>query len=154
MLPLQHLWQQGPVSLSDKTSYHKILWNFETSKISSLNYPTTLTFDRHIGSSTAEVPVKFHSDWIILNTNLMASSLLQNFTIRHLIGYWNKAKVVAEVSAALPLCSLWPLHTYRPYRKISNIRCTNFTNLNVFRLTLLLSLPNPMKPGVKLRMKM
>ena len=34
------------------------------------------------------------------------------------------------------------------YRKISNIRRTKSPNLNVSRLTLQLSLPNPMKPGV------
>ena len=40
------------------------------------------------------------------------------------------------------------------YRKVSNIRRTKSPNLNVSRLALLLSLPNPLKPGVKLRMKM
>ena len=37
------------------------------------------------------------------------------------------------------------------YCKISNIRCTKSPNLNVPRLVLWLSLPNPMKPGVKSR---
>ena len=40
------------------------------------------------------------------------------------------------------------------YRKISNIRRTKSPNLNVSRLVLQLSLPNPMKPGFKSRMKM
>ena len=40
------------------------------------------------------------------------------------------------------------------YRKISNIRRTKSPNLTVSRLVLQLSLPNPMKPGVKSRMKM
>ena len=40
------------------------------------------------------------------------------------------------------------------YRKISNIRCTKSPNLNVSLLVLQLSLSNPMKPGVKSRMKM
>ena len=40
------------------------------------------------------------------------------------------------------------------YRKISNISRTKSQNLNVSRLVLQLSLPNPMKPGVKSRMKM
>ena len=40
------------------------------------------------------------------------------------------------------------------YRKISDIRRTKSQNLNVSRLVLQLSLPNPMKPGVKSRMKM
>ena len=40
------------------------------------------------------------------------------------------------------------------YRKVSNIRRTKSQNLNACRLILYLSLPNPLKPGVKLRMKM
>ena len=40
------------------------------------------------------------------------------------------------------------------YRKISNIRRTKSSHLNVSRLVLQLSLPNRMKPGVKSRMKM
>ena len=40
------------------------------------------------------------------------------------------------------------------YRQISNITRTQSPNINVSRLVLQLSLPNPMKPGVKLRMKM
>ena len=43
---------------------------------------------------------------------------------------------------------------YNDYRKVSNIRRTKSQNLNASRLILLLSLPNPLKPGVKLRMKM
>ena len=39
------------------------------------------------------------------------------------------------------------------YRKVSNIRRTKSQNLNASRLILQLSLPNPLKPGVKLRMK-
>ena len=40
------------------------------------------------------------------------------------------------------------------YRKISDISRTESPNLIAPRLVLQLSLPNPMKPGVKLRMKM
>ena len=40
------------------------------------------------------------------------------------------------------------------YRKVSNIRPTKSQNLNASRLILWLSLPNLLKPGVKLRMKM
>ena len=39
-------------------------------------------------------------------------------------------------------------------RKISNIRRTTSQNLNGSRLVLQLSLPNPLKLGVKTRMKM
>ena len=40
------------------------------------------------------------------------------------------------------------------YRQFSNIRRTQSPNINVFRLVFQLSLPNPLKPRVKLRMKM
>ena len=40
------------------------------------------------------------------------------------------------------------------YRKTSSICRTKYQNLNVSCLALQLSLPNPLKPGVKLRMKM
>ena len=40
------------------------------------------------------------------------------------------------------------------YRQFSNIRRTESPYLNVSRLILQLSLPNPLKPGVKLKMKM
>ena len=40
------------------------------------------------------------------------------------------------------------------YRRISNIRRTGSPNSDVSRLVLQMSLPNPIKPGVKSRMKM
>ena len=40
------------------------------------------------------------------------------------------------------------------YRKVSNIRRTKSHNLNDSHLVLKSSLPNPLKPGVKSRMKM
>ena len=40
------------------------------------------------------------------------------------------------------------------YRQLSNIRRTQSQNINGSRLVLQLSLPNPLKPGVNLRMKM
>ena len=43
---------------------------------------------------------------------------------------------------------------YMTYREISNIRRTNFQKFNVSRISLQLSLPNTLKPDVKLRMKM
>ena len=43
----------------------------------------------------------------------------------------------------------WLLDTLRTYSKVSNIRRTKSQNLNDFRLILQLSLPNPLKSGVK-----
>ena len=45
-------------------------------------------------------------------------------------------------------------HGFIDYHKVSNIRRIKSPNLNVSRLVVQLSLPNPMKPGVKSRMKM
>ena len=36
-----------------------------------------MTFDRHFGSSAADVPVKFQSDTTIQSTNLVASRLYE-----------------------------------------------------------------------------
>ena len=49
------------------------------------------------------------------------------------------------------LCSLWLINDYR---KITNIRPTKSQHLNDFRLALQLSLPIPLNPGAKSRMKM
>ena len=46
------------------------------------------------------------------------------------------------------------LFKVRTYRKVSNIRRTESKNLNDFRLVLKLSLPNPSKLDIMLRMKM
>ena len=46
-------------------------------EIGTLNCRLALKFDRHIGSTAAEVPVKFQSDRTILNTNLAASRLYE-----------------------------------------------------------------------------
>ena len=67
----------GPVSISDKRFYHKILWSLGSCKINSLNYHIALKFGRHFGSPAAEVPVKCQSDQIISNTNIVASKLCE-----------------------------------------------------------------------------
>ena len=45
------------------------------------------------------------------------------------------------------------INDFFKYRQISNISRTKSQNLNVSRIVLQLSLPNPLKPGVKSRMK-
>ena len=45
------------------------------------------------------------------------------------------------------------IHVYI-YPQASNVRHTKSQNSNVSHLILQLSMPNPLKPGVKLRMKM
>ena len=47
----------------------------------------------------------------------------------------------------------WSADDWTSYCEISDIRRTKFQNLNISRLVLQLSLPNPLGPGVKSRMK-
>ena len=54
----------------------------------------------------------------------------------------------------LELADPWEFPTLGIYPQIHNIRNTKSQNLNVSRLVLPLPLPNPLKPGVKSRMKM
>ena len=76
-------------------------------------------------------------------------------------------KLVANISSQIPqlvnirlnvgtLDKWLPIKVATPanYREVSNIRRTKSQNLNASRLILQLSLPNPLKPGVKMRMKM
>ena len=45
------------------------------SDLDFLTFLTALKFDRHLGSSVAEMPVKFQSDTIIITSNLAGSRL-------------------------------------------------------------------------------
>ena len=51
----------GPISISDKTAYHKDPLKPWSCEIGGLNYRIVLKFDRHISSTTAnaKVPAKF-----------------------------------------------------------------------------------------------
>ena len=73
LLTISAFW--GLFSLSGKTSYRKNLVKSRSSEIGCCNGRIALKFDRHLGSSAAEVPVKFQSGWKSLNPNLAASRL-------------------------------------------------------------------------------
>ena len=54
-------------------------------------------------------------------------------------------------------CWLIPINSIdneHAYRQVSNIRRTKFQHLKDYRTVLRLSLPNPLNPDVKSRMKM
>ena len=53
------------------------LVKYQKHEIGSLNYRIALRFDRHLGSTAAEVPAKFQLDRTIVNTNLSASRLCE-----------------------------------------------------------------------------
>ena len=61
---------------------------------------------------------------------------------------------LVEVRKRTWLVSILILYRCINYRKMSNIRRAKSKNLNAIRLVLELSFPNPMKPGVKSKMKM
>ena len=63
---------QGLYSLSGKTSYRQISWSLEASR---LDVAMVVSLWKLTGSSAAEVPAKFHSDWKSLDPNLAASRL-------------------------------------------------------------------------------
>ena len=58
--------------------------------------------------------------------------------------------MLLDFSSLLMICRHW----FRYYRKTSSKNRTKSQNLNVSHFVLQLSLPNPLKPNVKLRMKM
>ena len=60
----------------------------------------------------------------------------------------------ADMDYATMLCYVWWAVMYGIYCEISNISRTKSQYLNDSRLVLQLSLPNPLKPGVKSWMKM
>ena len=65
-------------------------------------------------------------------------------------------KQVDDTAVLFKICfllMLWSVLWYK-YRKISNIRRTKSENLSDCRLVLQLPLANPLKPSVKLRLKM
>ena len=101
--------------------------------------------------------------------------------IRHLsdglyifrINLWNLPSDIGAYPSELPdVCAMFRLHWHHGcwchgsfvtwasaamvfiYRQISNIRLTKSQNLPDSRLVLQLSFPNPLKPGVKSRIKM
>ena len=73
-----------------------------------------------------------------------ASISLVCITFLSLLIYWSCIFIIYAV-LHIVICT---------YRKISNIRRTSSPNLNVCHLVLQMYLPNPLKPGVKSRMKM
>ena len=66
-----------PRRLPDFRAPSQDLVKSRSHEIGTLNCRIALKFDRHIGSTAAEVPVKFQSDRTILNANLAASRLYE-----------------------------------------------------------------------------
>ena len=62
------------------------------SRVCIWNSPIALKFDRHLGSTPADAPVKFQSDWDNLNYWSRGFETSRDLTIRRLIRYWNIAQ--------------------------------------------------------------
>ena len=84
--------------------------------------------------------------------------LYQNLIFIHTceIKYLNLKLYVIEIDSSIDNNStlVQVIACHHMYHKISNIRRTKSPNLNVSRLVVQLSSPNPMKPAVQSRMKM
>ena len=81
--------------------------------------------------------------------------LIYSFTDRHSTFFkitFNELSCYINLRHQLSCIQFWNIILC--YLYISNIRHAKFQNLNASRLVLHLSLPNPLKPGVKSTMKM
>ena len=83
----------------------------------------------------------YHGDKIILASAYLHDGM--SYTDKMVFFNWNWPWYIKS------LCRIDDI-----YRKVSNISGTKSQNLNASRLILQLYLPNPLKPGVKSRMKM
>ena len=72
-----HTKPSGPRLNIRKDVFPLDLVKYRSHEISTLNCRIALQFDRHIGSTVAEVLVKFQSDGTNLNTNLATSRLYE-----------------------------------------------------------------------------
>ena len=61
-------------SLSSKTTYRQISWSLKATRLDAIMIVSLWNLT---GSSAAEVPVEFQSDWKSLNKNLAASRLYE-----------------------------------------------------------------------------
>ena len=114
--------------------------------------------------------VKHTDDFPFINTNCdnLWQSLLPHsnvwYSSLNCVDSFSESTQIGSLSAFLQhyssMCNCKPntadaqSRCLSTYRKISSRRPTKYQNVNDPRLTLQLSLPNPLKPGVKSRMKM
>ena len=85
---------------------------YRSREIGGLDYRIALKFDSHVGSSAADMPVKFQSDRTSLNTNLVVSrfcEILQQDVLSDIeIGL---RPLPISQSGIIRLLSIWPLGT-------------------------------------------
>ena len=69
----------GPLFTKPTDALPQNLVKSRSREIQVYNYPIVLTFDKHIGSNSAEMPVKIQSNTIIITSNLAASRLHESW---------------------------------------------------------------------------
>ena len=109
--PVTIAWDRrwpGPVYTKRTNVLPPTLANSRGSEIGSYNGRISLKFNRHLGSTAAEVPVKFQSDQKSLNPNIVASRRLHGNTYVRLVnrGPWTLCGVYfsERVFMNLPWC--------------------------------------------------
>ena len=110
-----------------------------------------LTLATNFGSH-AQMVTKFGGQILATKFGFVPDCLerLQKYKIEQILNTQNTPHILPSKWSFE--VSVWVFQ--RKYRSVSNIRRTKSENLGDCRLVLQLPLANPVKPGVKLRMKM
>ena len=85
---------RGLYSLSGRTLYRKISWSVEATRFGLRLFQVDLKFDRHLGGSATEMPVKFQSDMTIITPHSFNKS--EDWAVR-LITLVNRSPVFGSV---------------------------------------------------------
>ena len=72
---LYHIYTSGPIFTKRTDILQQDLMKSQNHGIGCYNIRIAPTFERHLGSAAAHVPVKFQSNGKIINPNLAASRL-------------------------------------------------------------------------------
>ena len=97
MIPGRPPWSTGssvlgPVSISDNTSYHKILWSLE-----AMGLVVPLIFDRqHCCRGSCQ-----SSEWSDSSEYQSRGFQTQDLMITQLMGYWKRALLIGEIQSKL-----------------------------------------------------
>ena len=146
--------RQHAVDISSLTDWWGVQWNF-CGNVQVVNCTVLYTFKTCPLAPVDEWENEYFCSWAPENDCTSGYRVL----LQHLkSGRWYYctnfhllwSSKVKEFQQSLESLYYW----HETYHKVSNIRCTKSPNLIVSCLVLQFSLSNPVKPGVRLRMKM
>ena len=150
----QAIFQSKGEKLSSSAECRIRIWEFETPNRQQAECPLTNRLSYWRSSKNYNSTAHPH-EWTVSPLDFNADRNLKSFPLKGngLFLAYRSSTIVADddLKTQVAMSSTAKVSTYH---KISNIRHTNSPNVNVSRLDLQLSLPNPMKPGGKSRMKM